>query len=140
MKTRITILLAALFVSFNFSFAQQDEECMNILSKGLMAASSKSLILSILMKGESYGYDILQQIKQLSNGELGWSDGMLYPLLQKMTKESLIASEWRVLDNGRNRKYYSITDSGREALKEEKAHWEFMNTMLQLSWKELKIT
>ena len=105
-----------------------------------MAASSKPLILSILMKGESYGYDILQQIKQLSNGELGWSDGMLYPLLQKMTKENLIASEWRVLDNGRNRKYYSITDSGREALKEEKAHWEFMNTMLQLSWKELKIT
>ncbi len=111
---------------------------MRVLSKGLMAASSKPLILSILMSGESYGYDILQQIKSLSDGELGWSDGMLYPLLQKMTKENLITSEWRELENGRNRKYYSITRKGMEALKEEKEHWEFINSMLQASWKELK--
>ncbi len=111
---------------------------MKAISKGLMAASNKPLILSILMQGENYGYEILLEIERLTNGELDWSDGMLYPLLHKMASDGLIQWDWRILDNGRKRKYYSITNLGIEALKTEKEHWEFMNVILQKSWNKLK--
>ena len=48
-------------------------------SKDLVAASSRPMVLSILTGGESYGYEILKQVRSLSGGQVQWSDGMLYP-------------------------------------------------------------
>ncbi|MEM8861969.1 MAG: helix-turn-helix transcriptional regulator [Chloroflexota bacterium] len=61
-----------------------------MLSKDLVAASSRPMILSILSKGESYGYEILKTIKERSNGQIEWKDGMLYPVLRKLENEELI--------------------------------------------------
>jgi len=51
------------------------------LEKELVAASSVPLILSILSEGDSYGYAIIQRVKDLSGGKINWTDGMLYPVL-----------------------------------------------------------
>lgn len=99
-------------------------------SKSLVAASSKPLILGILQSGKSYGYEIIQHVKELSGGQLEWSDGMLYPVLHRLEKEKLIKSEWIMSDGGRHRKYYSITELGKESLHLEKSSWNAMNNVL----------
>ena len=83
-----------------------------MIPKALMAASTKPIILTILKSGEDYGYNIIQRVKELSGGTLDWSDGMLYPVLQRLEKENLISSQWIVSDEGRHRKYYKITQAG----------------------------
>jgi PadR family transcriptional regulator, regulatory protein PadR len=102
-----------------------------MLTKGHMAASTKPLILTILSKGKNYGYDIIQEVKSVSGGDLLWSDGMLYPVLHKLESEKMISSEWIVKDD-RKRKYYKITDKGKKELQKEKEAWiRVHNTMMR---------
>ena len=54
------------------------------IDKDLVAASATPLVLAILAEGESYGYAILKRVRELSDGELEWTDGMLYPLLHRL--------------------------------------------------------
>jgi PadR family transcriptional regulator PadR len=108
-----------------------------MMNKALMAASTKPIILTILKSGEDYGYNIIQHVKELSGGTLEWSDGMLYPVLQRLEKEDLISSRWMVSEEGRHRKYYKITPAGRAALQAEMAQWRSMIRALNLIWKPL---
>jgi len=105
-----------------------------MVSKNLMAASTKPLILAILSRGEFYGYEIIQKIIELSGGVLEWSEGMLYPVLHRMEWELLVRSQWKVSENGRRRKYYSLTERGRSALEEERKQWLSVHTVLSGLW------
>lgn len=105
-----------------------------MISKELMAASTRPLILTILKRGESYGYQIIQDVKELSGGTLEWSDGMLYPVLHKLQKDRCIESRWELSEEGRRRKYYSITEAGREELAEAKQQWLSVHEVLQKLW------
>ncbi|MEM1099840.1 MAG: helix-turn-helix transcriptional regulator [Planctomycetota bacterium] len=102
-------------------------------TKELVAASSRPLVLSILERGESYGYAIIQDVKARSGGELQWTDGMLYPVLHRLEREGLIKSRWGQSDTGRKRKYYRLSRDGGKALKAEKQQWlNVHNTLAQL--------
>ena len=105
-----------------------------MISQHLVAASSKPLILSILAEGESYGYEIMQRIREVSGGQMQWKDGMLYPVLHRLEDQGLIESEWRVSDSGRRRKYYRLKEKGRRALNVEKAHWMLVHSTLMQLW------
>ena len=105
-----------------------------MISKSLVAASSKPLILTILSWSENYGYEIIQKVGELSGGVLEWSDGMLYPVLYKLEKDGLVQSRWEVQEGARPRKYYSITKKGKEELAQEKAQWININDVLQTVW------
>lgn len=105
-----------------------------ITSKKLIAASAKPLILTILNRGESYGYDIIQKATELSGGQLEWSDGMLYPVLYKMEKDNFVQTRWEMSDTGRHRKYYSLTDKGKEELKEKKEEWVSVHNIFADLW------
>lgn len=104
------------------------------MSKELVGASSIPIILSILASGESYGYEIIQQIKKISDGKLEWAEGSLYPVLHKLEKKGLIESNWKVSENGRKRKYYSINEKGKETLSEEQENWTLINTIITNLW------
>ncbi len=93
------------------------------MSKTLVAATAKPMILSLLSRGESYGYKILQDVLKLSGGTLAWSEALLYPVLHKLEKDGLIRSRWGSSEEKRMRKYYSLTESGRLELEGEKARW-----------------
>ena len=103
-------------------------------SKGLMAATTKPMILSILKDGKNYGYEIIQRIKEMSGGKLTWSDGMLYPVLHRLEKDGFISSEWIITETGRKRKYYSITEVGKEELLQDKAEWMNVHSILTELW------
>ncbi|MBI2928832.1 MAG: helix-turn-helix transcriptional regulator [Verrucomicrobia bacterium] len=106
-----------------------------MIAKDLVAASSKPLILSILSEGESYGYAIIQRVRELSNEEIQWTDGMLYPVLHRLERDGLIASEWKDGDTGRERKYYRLSQSGRRVMEEEKSQWLTVHNTLCKLWK-----
>lgn len=95
---------------------------MNI-DKDLVAAMATPLVLAILMEGSSYGYAILRKVRELSAGELEWTDGMLYPLLHRLERLGHVHSEWGVSPEGRRRKYYQITETGRAQLAEQRRQW-----------------
>ncbi len=93
-------------------------------SKTLIAASTRPLILAVLAGGEDYGYSIIRKVRTFSKGNLEWTDGMLYPVLQRMEMDGLISSAWRLAAGQRPRRYYSITDRGRRELETEVASWK----------------
>ena len=105
-----------------------------MISKNLTAASSKSIILGILKQGRSYGYLIIKKIKELSGGDMEWSDGMLYPVLHRLEKDGLIRSEWIMSDDSRPRKYYEITEEGKAELIVEQEQWAQVNSLLNKIW------
>jgi DNA-binding PadR family transcriptional regulator len=107
----------------------------SMISKDLVAASSRPLVLSILAEGESYGYEITRKVRELSEGVLEWTDGMLYPVLHRLERQGLIVAEWKESETGRERKYYRLSPKGKQALEAERGQWlEVHNTLCRL-WK-----
>jgi DNA-binding PadR family transcriptional regulator len=104
------------------------------ISKDLVAASATPLVLTILARGESYGYAIIKRVRELSNGTMNWSDGMLYPVLHRLEKQKLIVSEIRRAENGRMRKYYRIQKEGKRAIVEYKRQWAAVYATLKQVW------
>ncbi len=105
------------------------------IAKDLVAASATALILSILQRGSSYGYAIIQDVRALSGGELEWSEGMLYPVLHRMEEQGLVDSYEERGENGRKRKYYRLRPDGRRALAEERRQWDVVHTALTNAWR-----
>ncbi|MDX1646468.1 MAG: helix-turn-helix transcriptional regulator [Longimicrobiales bacterium] len=104
------------------------------INKDLVAASSTPMVLAILAEGDSYGYAILQRVRELSGGELEWTDGMLYPVLHRLERAGLVESRWEKAESGRRRKYYRITAVGREQLAEERRQWRAVDQALRRIW------
>jgi PadR family transcriptional regulator PadR len=111
---------------------------MNV-GKDLVAASAGPLVLGILSEGESYGYAILQRVREVSGGSFSWTDGMLYPLLHRLERLEQISAHWGASDTGRKRKYYRITRKGREALAEQRRQWETVDAALRSVWRDMKV-
>ena len=105
------------------------------IDKELVAASATALLLAILQKGPSYGYAIIQEVRELSGGELEWSEGMLYPVLHRMEDQELIESYEERGENGRKRKYYRLRPDGRRALAEERRQWDVVHGALSKAWR-----
>jgi DNA-binding PadR family transcriptional regulator len=107
-------------------------ETVTTVSKELVAASSKPILLSIIAKGETYGYEIIQKVRVLSGERLQWTDGMLYPVLHRLERTGLISSRWGASEAGRRRKYYGITSEGRKVLARELEHWMAVDATVSL--------
>ena len=107
-----------------------------VLTKELVAASTEPMILSLLSQGESYGYALMQAVKRLSGDKIEWSAGMLYPVLHRMEREGWVQSRWGEAENGRKRKYYSLKQDGRKALREQRGQWATVAGVLRQLWKE----
>lgn len=105
------------------------------LAKDLVAASTVPLVLSILEEGESYGYAIIQRVRELSAGDIEWTDGMLYPVLHWLEANGYVKSRWGESDAGRKRKYYAINPSGIRFLADQKAQWDTVNRTLRRAWR-----
>ena len=101
------------------------------LPKDFVAASATPLILSILNRGDSYGYAIIHDVRELSGGEMEWADGMLYPILHRLEKRNLIESYWGTADTGRKRKYYRLKREGQKELDMQRKNWQDLYGMLQ---------
>ena len=89
----------------------------NSLYKGTL----QNIILKLLSNEvKMYGYQLTQYAKDLTKGELEITEGALYPILHKLENDKIIFSELKKI-NGRDRKYYMLTEKGKkqQALQEE---------------------
>lgn len=87
----------------------------NALYKGTL----QNIILKLLSSEvKMYGYQLTQRAKELTKGELEMTEGALYPLLHKLENEDLIYAELQNV-NGRDRKYYFLTNKGKRQQNEQ---------------------
>ena len=104
------------------------------INKDLVAASSTPIVLAILAEEDSYGYAILQRVRELSGGHLEWTDGMLYPVLHRLGRLGYVEARWEVAESGRRRRYYRITAQGRAHLEEQRTQWQAVDATLRGIW------
>lgn len=104
-------------------------------SKDLVAASATPLLLAILSKGPSYGYAIIQSVRELSGGALEWKEGMLYPVLHRLEDQGLIESYEECGETGRQRRYYRMTAEGKRASAAERQKWGVVSDVLAKAWR-----
>lgn len=104
------------------------------IGKDLVAAAATPLVLGILSEGESYGYAILQRVSALSDGQLEWSDGMLYPLLHRLERQGQIEAAWGSSPTGRPRKHYRLSSAGKTALADHRRQWTVVSDALSRVW------
>jgi PadR family transcriptional regulator PadR len=107
-------------------------------SKELLKGTLSAIILKLLSERERmYGYEMYQQVKELSDGKILLKDGSLYPALQKMTSDGLLSFKEENV-GGRTRKYYYLTKKGQ---KEKVAYVDevkdFINTLNKIVFPEL---
>ena len=88
------------------------------------------LILKILALEPLNGFAISQRLRQVSNEVLQVSDGSLYPALHKLEQEGWIQAEWRLSENNRRAKFYSLTKPGRKQLERETANWNRLSAAI----------
>jgi len=105
-----------------------------MIPKSLIAASLKPVILSILAHGEAYGYEIIQHIDQLSDGKIQWKAGTLYPLLHRLETQGFLITVWRPSESGPRRRYYRLSERGRQVLEVEKRQWLEVHSVLEKLW------
>ncbi|GGH36649.1 PadR family transcriptional regulator [Paenibacillus segetis] len=97
------------------------------INKELLKGSTVILLLTVLNKKEMYGYELIKEIEQSSEGVFSMKEGTLYPILHMMEAEGWLDANWSMHD-GRKRKYYRITDRGRNQLKEKTKEWVLFRT------------
>ena len=81
------------------------------------------LVLRALTWGTMHGYAIMRWIRQSADGELEVEDAALYPSLHRLEVRGLIQAEWGLSENNRRARFYSLTATGRRALKAELESW-----------------
>ena len=82
------------------------------------------LILKTLSLEPMHGWGISQRIQQMSKGILEVNQGSLYPALQRLEKNGVIASDWGTTDNNRRARYYRLTAAGKRTLSAEHDSWK----------------
>ena len=87
------------------------------------------IVLSVLKNNEYYGVELIQEIKK--HTEIDIAEGTLYPLLNRLKSEELLASNWIEQESGIPRKYYTLTNKGDITLREMKIYWVNMNNSIQ---------
>ena len=105
-----------------------------MIPKPLVAASFEPLVLAILRQGETYGYEIIQQIQDRSDGRIQWTASRLYPLLHDLEGRRLLTAHWMRTESGPGRKYYRLTKKGERALVQAKNDWMDVNSILSQFW------
>src|SRR4051812_32043681 len=96
----------------------------------LLQGTLDMLVLRVLSRGELHGWGITQKLEQLSKSALQIDEGTLYPALYRMEDKGWIEAGWKVTENNRRAKYYSLTRSGRKQLETEQQDWERMTAII----------
>ncbi|NCB33384.1 MAG: PadR family transcriptional regulator [Erysipelotrichia bacterium] len=92
------------------------------LKRGVLEAA----VLSVLNQGDSYGYAIIREIGPV----LEVSESTLYPILRRLETQDMVTEQPREY-NGRLRKYYSITNTGRQRLIDFMEEWKEMVAVIE---------
>jgi PadR family transcriptional regulator, regulatory protein PadR len=102
----------------------------DVKPSGLIQGTLHMLILKTLALEPLHGYGIGVRLEQISRGAFQVNAGSLFPALRRLERDGLIKGDWRVTENNRRAKYYSLTASGRARLKRETREWDAQTTAI----------
>ena len=100
----------------------------NTINSDLIRGHIDTIILKALYEGDRYGYDIIKDIEQKSGGQYQLKQPTLYSCLKRLETQGFISSYWGAKSNGGRRKYYALTDMGRELFIHNQTEWEYSRT------------
>jgi DNA-binding PadR family transcriptional regulator len=96
----------------------------------LVKGSIDSLLLCLIGRQPMYGYQIIKELEDKSQGYFKYKEGTLYPALHRLEKANLLAGKWESTSGGRQRRYYHITEKGNIILAEKRVQWlDFLSAM-----------
>ena len=108
------------------------------IERELKRGSVELIVLHLLTPGEAYGYEIVSKLTAETNGALEITDGTLYPVLYRLERSGLVAVRWETPERGVPRKYYRLTEPGRDELERLKHDWttfaKAMTRLLKQEW------
>src|SRR5262245_23707059 len=103
------------------------------IARELRRGSLELVVLHVLAPAEAYGYEIVTMLASRTDGVLAVTDGTLYPVLYRLERAGLVAVRWETPERGVPRKYYRLTNAGREELTRLTEEWTtFAKAMTRL--------
>lgn len=94
------------------------------IERQLMRGAGPVAVLKLLSHGKKYGYELVTEIDELTDGVLAMGQSTLYPLLYNLEAQGFIEGDWYQAPSGRGRKYYTLTPKGEKRLAAESRQWE----------------
>jgi PadR family transcriptional regulator, regulatory protein PadR len=111
--------------------ARSDER--RSIERELKRGSLELIVLHLLAPGEAYGYEIVSKLTAETDGALEVTDGTLYPVLYRLERAGFVTVRWETPERGVPRKYYRLTDEGRDELRRLEHEWTtFARAMARL--------
>ena len=101
------------------------------IASDLIRGHTQTIILARLMAGDTYGYEINKSIQQKTGGQYELKEATLYTAFRRLESAGQISSYWGDETTGARRRYYRITDTGREAYKALLSEWVRVNQMIE---------
>ncbi|KPK94079.1 hypothetical protein AMJ80_05590 [bacterium SM23_31] len=111
----------------------------NIEISNLSKNCNEALILAILSEEKKHGYQIALEVEERSGGMFKFNHGTLYPILHKLEKDGLVTGTWEEESIKRKRKYYSLSNKGKEYLAGQQAGWQnFFRAFFEIMGKGIR--
>lgn len=95
-----------------------------MFDRELVKGSTSLILLQLLAEKDMYGYEIVKEMEKRSGFALQVKEGTLYPALHRLEKQQYIEAYWREPEKGPARKYYRMTESGKEILEKKTSEWQ----------------
>ena len=105
---------------------------LGLYRRELLKGNTETLILSLLVEEPMYGYQIVREIDQRSSGYFRLKEGTLYPALHRLERDELVEGVWLDSPSGQSRRYYHLTESGREKLRSMLLEWDLFSRAVNL--------
>ena len=114
------------------STAPSEEENKSAISSDLIRGHINTIILRTLYERDKYGYEIIEEIESKSHGQYTLKQPTLYSALKRLESQGYINAYWKTdeVSNGGRRKYYTLTESGREITEKNQNEWEYSRTVI----------
>ena len=100
------------------------------ISADILRGHTDTILLAQLMRGDNYGYEINKTVQQRTGGQYGFKEATLYTAFKRLEQSGLITSYWGEEGAGARRRYYAITDLGRQAWEENCREWELTRALI----------
>ncbi len=101
----------------------------------LLKGTTPGLVLALLAEQPMHGYELAKAIEERSAGALSLGQGVLYPTLHRLERESLITGQWMARSGGPERRVYRLTPAGHAALVARRAEWAaFAGVVNRVLW------
>lgn len=108
------------------------------IDKEVLKGYIDSIILSLLYRTDMYGYELIKQVKEESQGSFEIKEGTLYLAFKRLEKNGYAESYWGESHSGGRRKYYHLTNSGKAYLTQKKQEWNFLKGLMDHFLKGVK--